>query len=47
MCVDFTDLNKATAKDCYPLPSIDQLVDSIAGSRTLSFLDAHSGYHQN
>jgi hypothetical protein len=46
MCVDFTDLNKATAKDCYPLPSIDQLVDSITGSKALNFLDAHSGYHQ-
>ena len=46
MCIDFTDLNKATVKDCYPLLSIDQLVDSIARSRTLSFLDAHFGYHQ-
>ena len=31
MCVDFTDLNKAYPKDSYPLPRIDQLVDSIAG----------------
>nr|XP_027103138.1 uncharacterized protein LOC113724435 [Coffea arabica]XP_027103142.1 uncharacterized protein LOC113724438 [Coffea arabica] len=31
MCVDFTDLNKACPKDCYPLPRIDQLVDSTAG----------------
>ena len=30
MCVDFTDLNKACPKDSYPLPRIDQLVDSIA-----------------
>ena len=28
MCVDFTDLNKACPKDSYPLPRIDQLVDS-------------------
>nr|XP_027103133.1 uncharacterized protein LOC113724429 [Coffea arabica] len=27
MCVDFTNLNKACPKDCYPLPRIDQLVD--------------------
>ena len=46
MCVDFTDLNKACPKDCYPLPRIDKLVDSISGHRMLSFLDAYSGYHQ-
>uniref|UniRef100_A0A2N9IUL6 Uncharacterized protein n=1 Tax=Fagus sylvatica TaxID=28930 RepID=A0A2N9IUL6_FAGSY len=31
MCVDFTDLNKACPKDSFPLPRIDQLVDSTAG----------------
>ena len=31
ICVDFTDLNKACPKDSYPLPRIDQLVDSTAG----------------
>ncbi|XP_073121675.1 uncharacterized protein [Henckelia pumila] len=46
MCVDFRDLNKACPKDCYPLPRIDQLVDSTAGHELLSFLDAYQGYHQ-
>ena len=46
MCMDFTDLNKACPKDSYPLPRIDQLVDSIAGHRLLSFMDAISGYNQ-
>ena len=46
MCVDFTNLNNAFPKDCYPLPRIDQLVDSTVGHSLLSFLDAHSGYHQ-
>ena len=45
MCVDFTDLNKACPKDSYPLPRIDQLVDSTAGHRLLSFMDAFSGYN--
>ena len=31
ICVDFTDLNKACPKDKFPLPKIDQLVDSTAG----------------
>ena len=46
MCVDFTDLNKACPKDSYPLPLIDQLVDSTAGHQLLSFMDAFSGYNQ-
>ena len=46
MCVDFTDLNKACPKDSYPLPRIDQLVDSTAGHRLLSFMDAFFGYNQ-
>ena len=46
MCVDFTDLNKACPKNSYPLPRIDQLVDSIVGHRLLSFMDAFSEYNQ-
>ena len=46
MCVDFTDLNRACPKDSYPLPCIDQLVDSTAGHKLLSFMDAFSGYNQ-
>lgn len=46
MCVDFTDLNKACPKDCYPLPKIHQLVDSTSGHALLSFMDAFFGYHQ-
>ena len=46
MCVDFTDLNKACPKDSYPLPHIDQLVDSTTGHKLLSFMDAFSGYNQ-
>jgi ribonuclease HI len=46
MCVDYTSLNKACPKDPFPLPRIDQVVDSTAGCETLCFLDAYSGYHQ-
>ena len=31
MCIDFTNLKKAYPKDSYPLPRIDQLVDSMIG----------------
>ena len=45
MCVDFTDLNCAYPKDSFPLPRIDQLVDSTAGHELLIFMDAFSGYN--
>lgn len=40
MCIDFRYLNKACPKDHYPLPRIDQLVDSTAGYALLSMMDA-------
>jgi hypothetical protein len=46
MCIDYTILNKAYPKDPYPLPRIDQIVDSTSGCDLLSFLDAYSGFHQ-
>ncbi|XP_073121112.1 uncharacterized protein [Henckelia pumila] len=46
MCIDFRDLNKACPKDCYPLPRIDQLVDSTSGYELFCFMDAYQGYHQ-
>jgi hypothetical protein len=46
MCIDYTSLNKACPKDPYPLPRIDQIVDSTSGCDFLSFLDAYSGFHQ-
>ena len=45
MCVDYTSLNKAYPKDPFPLPRIDQIIDSTSGCEILSFLDAYSGYH--
>ena len=46
MCVDFMDLNRACPKDSFPLPKIDQLVDSTAGHKLLTFMDTFSGYNQ-
>ncbi|XP_012856903.1 PREDICTED: uncharacterized protein LOC105976155 [Erythranthe guttata] len=46
LCVDFTNLNKACPKDPFPLPRIDQLVDSTSGCELLIFLDAYQGYNQ-
>jgi hypothetical protein len=46
MCIDYTILNKHCPKDPFPLPRIDQVVDSTASSVLLCFLNCYSGYHQ-
>lgn len=46
MFIDFTNLNKACPKDCYPLLSIDEKIESLHGHKWKSFLDAYKGYHQ-
>jgi hypothetical protein len=46
MCIDYTNLNKAYRKNPYPLPRIDQIVDSTSLCDLLSFIDVYSGFHQ-
>ncbi|KAD1592681.1 hypothetical protein E3N88_42586 [Mikania micrantha] len=46
MCIDFKDVNKATPKDCYPLPEMDAKIDSLHEFPLRCFLDAYKGYHQ-
>jgi hypothetical protein len=45
MCIDYTDLNKHCPKDPFPLLCINQVVDSMAGSVILCFLNCYSRYH--
>ena len=44
--MDFSNLNKAIAKDDFPLPHIDMIVDSTVGHTMLSFMDEFSGDNQ-
>jgi hypothetical protein len=46
MCVDYTSLNRACPKVPFPLPRIDQIVNSTTGCELLCFLDPYFGYHQ-
>jgi hypothetical protein len=39
MCIDYRALNKITAKNKYPLPRIDDLIDNLCGSKYFSSLD--------
>ncbi|KAK8925800.1 hypothetical protein KSP39_PZI018378 [Platanthera zijinensis] len=46
ICMDYRKLNKATRKDHFPLPFIDQVLDKLAGNDFFCFLDGYSGYNQ-
>ena len=45
VCMDFTNLNRACAKDPFPMPKIDQLVDATHEHSRMSFLDTFQRYH--
>ena len=48
ICVDYRGLNKKTLPDRYPIPRIDELIDTIGRQKGTVFtsLDLMKGYHQ-
>lgn len=45
-CVDYRELNKVTAPDCFPLPRIDDTIDAVRRGKFFSSLDLRAGYWQ-
>ena len=46
MCVDYRQLNNRTIRDSYALPRIEEILDTLSGSKYFTVLDMKSGYHQ-
>ena len=45
-CVDYRKVNDITRKDAYPLPRIDECLDTLTGSAWFTTIDLRSGYFQ-
>ena len=45
-CVDYRTLNAMTVKDSYPLPRMDECVDTLGAANIFTTLDAFWGYWQ-
>ena len=45
-CVDYCRLNDITVKDSYPLPRMDECLDSLGEAKYFTTLDANNGYWQ-
>ena len=46
LCIDYRKLNSVTKNDAHPLPRVEDIFDTLAGSKFFTTLDLAMGYHQ-
>ena len=46
LCVDYRSLSAITVADVYPLPRIDNIIDSAGKATWYTKMDLHAGFHQ-
>jgi putative transposase len=46
VCVDFKKFNATITKDLYPLPFIDEIINTIVRHEVYTFMEGFYGYHQ-
>lgn len=45
-CIDYRKLNSVTIKKKYPIPRIEDTIETLQGAKYFSIMDLESGYHQ-
>ena len=46
VCVDMREPNRATGREKYPMPTLDDLIEDLNGDKFFSKLDLTQAYHQ-
>ena len=45
-CVDYRKLNNISESDAYPIPRMDEILESVGSAKFISILDLRRGYWQ-
>ena len=46
LCIDYRNLNKNTVRDVYPIPRMDDTLDSLGKAKVFTKIDLKEGYWQ-
>ena len=46
VCVDFRQLNKVTIRPAFPMPNVEEMLNTLNGAKYFSTIDLGSAYHQ-